>query len=95
MGSQSGISPRGLLENDNNERVDNVRERGDRGAEEVSTEIGNQSSEKRSIEQASLCSRPAARSTGVHDVHKVNPVDRPVDRGRERSTGPVDRLTRP
>ena len=80
------------------------RERGDRGVEEVSTEIGNQRREKWSIEQARLCSRSAARSTGgegrsaarsagVHNVHKVSPVDRPVDRGRERSTGPVDRLT--
>ena len=50
-----------------------------------------------------MCSRSAARSTGgggrsttrstgVHDVHKIITVDRPVDRGRERSTGPVDRL---
>ena len=74
-------------------------ERGDRGVKEVSTEIENQRSEKRRIEQARLCSRStggegrsAARSAGVHDVHMVSPVDRPVDRGKERSTGPVDRL---
>ena len=78
-------------------------ERGDKGIEKVSTEIENQRSEKRRIEQARLCSRSVARSTGgggrstawstsVHDVHKVSPVDRPIDRGRERSTGPVDQL---
>ena len=39
-----------------------------------------------------MCSQSAARSTGVHDVHMVSSVDRPVDRGRERSIGPVDRL---
>ena len=78
------------------------RERGDRGVEEVSTEIKNQRRKKRSIEQARLCSQSAVRSTsgggrstGVHDVHMVSPVDRPVDRGREQSTGLVDRLTRP
>ena len=39
-------------------------ERGDRGVEEVSTEIGNQRSKKRRIEQDRLCSRSTARSTG-------------------------------
>ena len=33
------------------------------------------------------------RSTDVHDMHKVGPVDPPIDHGRERSTSPVDRLT--
>ena len=77
-------------------------ERGDRGVEKVSTEIGNQGARNGALEQARLCSRSATRSiggegrsaaqsTGVHDMHKVSPVDRPVNSGRERSTGPVDR----
>ena len=77
-------------------------ERGDRGIEEVSTEIRDQGARNDALEQARLCSRSAARSTGrggrstarstgVHDVHKVSPVDRPVDRERERSTDAVDR----
>ena len=75
-------------------------DRGDSGVEEASTEIGNQRSEKRRIEQARFVlpvGRPVGggggRSTGVHNVHKVIPIDCPVDRGRERSTGLVDRLT--
>ena len=56
------------------------------------------------IEAGQICSRSTARSTGgegrltarstgVHDVHRVSPVDRPVDRGKERST--VARSGRP
>ena len=39
-------------------------ERGDRGVEEVSTEIENQGARKRRIEQVRVCSRSTARSTG-------------------------------
>ena len=81
-------------------------ERGDRGVEEVSTEIENQGARNDALEQAKLCSRSAAwstggegrsaaRSTGMRVVHWDITVDGPVDSGRERSTGPVDRLTRP
>ena len=37
-----------------------------------------------------VAGRPAVdRLTGVHDVHRYSPVERPVDRGK----GTVDRLT--
>jgi len=68
--------------------------------EEGSTEIENQRSKTVHWNRARLCSRStggecrsAARSTGVHDVHRVSPVDRPIDWGRERSTSAVDKLT--
>jgi len=47
---------------------------------------------RRPVDRASGEGRSTARSTGVHDVHKIITVDCPVDRGRERSTGLVDRL---
>ena len=65
--------------------------------EEGSTEIGRQRSKNRRIEAGQEeAGRPPgrpvdkARSTGqsidVHDVHKISPVDHPVDRGMERLT---------
>jgi len=50
-------------------------------------EIAQRSEFRRSVE--AVCSmyqnraRSIARSTGVHDVHRCSPVDRPVDRGKE------------
>ena len=88
--------------------MENCRDRGDRGVEEVSTEIENQGARNGALEQARLCFQSAARSTGVHEraqVHSGRPpgrpwkeaVDRPVDRrtGLCSRLGPIDRRGRP
>ena len=58
--------------------------------EEDSTETGRQTvhysrPEKTSVDRRR--DRSTGQSTGVHDMHRFNPVDRPVDRGMGWSTG--------
>ena len=67
-------------------------ERGDRGVEEVSTEIESQGARNGALERARLCSRSAARSTGG-EGRSARLVDRRARRAQEHYGRPPGRPT--